>query len=213
MLKRTLSITGVSLVVLLSLTACFGGGNNDEVKPTQEPTTTEQTQAPEETEAPAAPTEVDGELVGSATTAEGLKIDVYSVGEQKSTEDSGYVYEDGTDGYPAGSDVELLVYSITNTGTADVDIYGVSTATSKYYASGYYAYNDFDAADAVEAAGYPTDLYDIYGFDAETWPLAPGDTVIYGEGWYHDSVRDGDLTVEFSAIGWADDAEVVITFK
>lgn len=204
MKNRALIITSITTAFLLTLTGC---ANNN--TPTPEQPTTPIVEETPVNETPSVD-EINGELLGEGTTAEGLKIEVFSVGEIITTEDSGYQFEDGSEGYPAGTTVELLVYRITNTSTTELDIFGISTATSKFYESGYYAYTDFDADAQIEQEGYPTDLYEKYGFDSDTWPLAPNETVIFGEGWYHSPDRDGDLTLEFVTTGGTEDLEIVV---
>jgi len=185
------TLAGAALLV--ALTGCvpaqlIGGGSTGGDAPA---TTAPEPEAPvEETAAPAA-TEVKGEVIKTETFENGLQVDVYVLGYGKSAKGSSWQNEDGEDAYPKGTDEVAVAFVFSNPTDAPLNIYSFSQ-TGAFEGSKYYATTDSDSTNATHILlGYDNAPYDTYGFDAEEWPLEPGDTAYYASSIY----LDGDTLV------------------
>jgi len=136
----------------------------------------------------------DGELLGQVNYKD-LTIHVYRVGQLTTTAPSIFARPDGSDPYPAGTDVEATVYVLSNPSQGRLDLTDLSADYSSY--GNELAQQDtFAGQDLLASLGYGTELADQFPADASTWYLLPGEQVVFGNAWFH-RAGDGPLTLQF----------------
>ena len=193
-IRTPITVTATTLIsaaLLVSLTGCIPTILNPGAQPkpagTVAPAVPDavETEAPVE-EAPAA-TDVKGELVSTEKFENGLQVDAYVLGYGESKDGSNWQNPDtGKDAYPKGTKEVAVAFVFSNPTDAPLSVYGFSQ-TGTFEGSKYYATPDSDSTGAAHIElGYDSAPYDTYGFDADEWPLAPGDTAYYAESIYLD---------------------------
>ena len=135
-----------------------------------------------------------GTLLGQVNYKD-LTIYVYGVGELTTTAPSIYARPDGTDPYPAGTDVQVTAYVLTNNSQRRLDLTDLSADYSAY--GNDLAQQDvFAGQDLLTDAGYSTSLESAFPADATTWYLLPGESAVFANAWFH-RPADGPLTLQF----------------
>lgn len=185
--------TLVSAALLVGLTGCIpsflipGAQQAPASTTAPEPAVPEvvETEAPVE-EAPAA-TDVKGELISSEQFENSLQVDAYVLGYGESKDGSNWQDPDtGKDAYPKGTREVAVAFVLSNPSDAPLNVYGFSQ-TGTFEGSKFYSTTDSDSTGAAHILlGYDSAPYDTYGFDADEWPLAPGDTAYYATSIYLD---------------------------
>lgn len=136
----------------------------------------------------------DGELLGQVAYDD-LTIHVFRVGQLTTTGPSIWARPDGTDPYPAGTDVEATVYVLSNPSQQRLDLTDLSADYSSY-GNDLAQQDTFAGQDLLASLGYETELGAQFPADAPTWYLLPGEQVVFGNAWFH-RPTDGPLTLQF----------------
>ena len=124
-----------------------------------------------------------------------LTIYVYGVGELTTTAPSIYARPDGTDPYPAGTDVEVTAYVLTNNSQRRLDLTDLSADYSSY-GNDLATQDVFAGQDLLTQQGYETSLDSKFPADSDTWYLLPGESTVFANAWFH-RASDGPLTLQF----------------
>jgi hypothetical protein len=124
-----------------------------------------------------------------------LTIHVYDVGRLTTTAPSIYARPDGTDPFPAGTDVVATAYVLTNNSQRRLDLTDLSADYSSY-GNDLATQDVFAGRDLVAGLGYETELDAQFPADAATWYLLPGESVVFANAWFHRDT-DGPLTLQF----------------
>ena len=201
MRSRLLATLALTATTLVALTACYpdvseltpvaGQGSGGAATSAPQPQVT-----PDPGTGGAAPTDLvpDGELLNQVNYQD-LTIFVYRVGQLTTTEPSIYARPDGTDPYPPGTTVEATAYVLVNNSDQRLDLTDLSADYSSY--GNDLAQQDvFAGQDLLTQLGYTTELGTQFPADASTWALLPGESVVFGNAWFH-RASDGPLTLQF----------------
>lgn len=135
-----------------------------------------------------------GTLLGQVNYKD-LTIYVYGVGELTTTAPSIYARPDGTDPYPAGTDVEVTAYVLTNNSQRRLDLTDLSADYSSY-GNDLATQDVFAGQDLLTQLGYETSLDSKFPADSTTWYLLPGESTVFANAWFH-RASDGPLTLQF----------------
>lgn len=106
-----------------------------------------------------------------------------------------YARPDGTDPYPAGTEVVATAYVLTNNSQQRLDLTDLSADYSSY-GNDLATQDAFAGRDLLTGLGYETELDAQFPADAATWYLLPGESVVFANAWFHRDA-DGPLTLQF----------------
>ncbi|MGV8886296.1 MAG: hypothetical protein ACOH1T_12015 [Microbacteriaceae bacterium] len=180
--RRATVATALGAALALSLSGCFGSI----VAPKDSTPTSPDVESSEEAESPdaKAPTIVEGDVVKTVSFDNGLKVDVVVLGYGVTTEDSNWKKDDGTNAYPKGTREAATAFVLTNTTDKPLNIRGFSH-TGSFKGSDFFSNRNSSSTTATHVKlGYENAPYDTYGFDADEWLLAPGDSEYYADSIY-----------------------------
>ncbi|VXB31072.1 conserved exported hypothetical protein [Frigoribacterium sp. 9N] len=135
-----------------------------------------------------------GTLLGQVNYKD-LTIYVYGVGELTTSAPSIYARPDGTDPYPAGTDVEVTAYVLTNNSQRRLDLTDLSADYSSY-GNDLATQDVFAGQDLLTQLGYETSLESKFPADSANWYLLPGESTVFANAWFH-RASDGPLTLQF----------------
>ena len=100
-----------------------------------------------------------------------------------------------TDAFPIGSKTVTVKFTLTNTSTIPVDIYGL-------FIKGWYENSEWLASPVTPSRsakhvelGYPEYLVDYFGLNSDQWIIEPGKSVTFAETFYVDN-EDEPLTLQ-----------------
>ncbi|BDZ50908.1 hypothetical protein GCM10025867_31490 [Frondihabitans sucicola] len=124
-----------------------------------------------------------------------LTIYIYKVGELTTTKPSIFAHPNGDDPYPAGTEVEVTAYVLTNDSSQRLDLTDLSADYSSY-GNKLAAQDTFAGQDLLTRKGYSTDLSTQFPKASPTWYLLPGKAVVFANAWFHRD-SDGPLTLQF----------------
>jgi hypothetical protein len=100
-----------------------------------------------------------------------------------------------SDAFPLGSKTVTVEFTIINTATCPVDIYGL-------FVKGWYEHSEWLASPVTPVGsakhvelGYPPYLVDYFGLDSDKWIIEPDEKVTFAETFYVDN-EDEPLTLQ-----------------
>lgn len=135
-----------------------------------------------------------GTLLGQVNYKD-LTIYIYRAGKLTTSAPSIYARPDGTDPYPAGTDVEVTAYVLTNNSQQRLDLTDLSADYSSY-GNDLAQQDTFAGQDLLTQLGFETKLATQFPANASTWYLLPGESKVFANAWFH-RASDGPLTLQF----------------
>jgi len=200
--RRTVLASAAGVALLVGLTGCFADldslervGDGPSGGAATAPPQPQVTGAPGAGGGPAPDDLAPGGTLLNQVNYSDLTIYVYDVGRLTTTAPSIYARPDGTDPYPAGTEVVATAYVLTNNSQRRLDLTDLSADYSSY-GNDLATQDVFAGRDLLAGLGYETELDAQFPADAATWYLLPGESVVFANAWFHRDA-DGPLTLQF----------------